>query len=146
MHAVFLDHKVIQDFLGSRRNMLNANATIFIPDKSTYLSTNDIKTHTNICTPSQSAWDTFENVSFCPGSNVSIPSTNDPVPFGVEFTFPTNIGLDPDIAGLYDLTGTDYYHVICLTCIAFSAALSIFIVYHLFVYNVTSTQEEPFSV
>ena len=133
-------------FLGPRRNMLNANANIFIPGKSIYLSTNDIKTHTNICTPSQSDWDTFENVSFCPGSNVSIPSTNDPVPFGVEYTFPTNIVLDPDIAGLYDLTGTDYYHVICLTCIAFSAALSIFIVYHLFVYNITSTQEEPFSV
>ena len=132
-------------FLGPRRNMLNANANIFIPGKSTNLSTNDIKTHTNICTPSQSAWDTFGNVSFCPGSNVSIPSTNDPVPFGVEYTFPTNIVLDPDIAGLYDLTGTDYYHVICLTCIAFSAALSIFIVYHLFVYNVTSTRE-PFSV
>ena len=53
---------------------------------------------------------------------------------------------EKDSAGHYDLTGTDYYHVICLTCIAFSAALSIFIVYHLFVYNVTSTQEEPFSV
>ena len=34
----------------------------------------------------------------------------------------------------------------CLICIAFSAAPSIFIVYHLFVNDVASSQEEPFSV
>ena len=131
-------------FLGPRRNMLTQMLIfLFRVNRHIFLQMilRLIRTFA-----SQSAWDTLENVSFCPGSNVSIPSTNDPVPFGVEYTFPTNIVLDPDIAGLYDLTGTDYYHVICLTCIAFSADLSIFIVYHLFVHNVTSTHEEPFSV